>query len=224
MADPRKNKIYNLQFVTDDIPKNITSDDVGRLWIDKNKKKIVVGLVDEHDNSLTTCLLTDFDRVEIVSNAAKIYFSEVIDIQATILPQEISNVHFENGYDFFSDELFLTNADQSLNDYYSFFYLEVPSTTSKGYVRTINTVNGETHIRCATGYDVYMYDGNEEQIVNYSKIILPRTVKSIVEIRFENKDIMEKGFFLHSDKKTIFIFGDPEGFFLNSKVKVKCLN
>lgn len=225
MTELRKNKIFNPQFVTDETPESISSDDVGRLWVDAKLGKFVVGINDKRKKSnVSVALLTDIDRDDIDEKVSNTYFSELIDFYAIIEAQQSGDRHFDAGFDFFTDDVFLKNTDQVLDDYYSFYYVEVENKQSQNYIRTISTQFGEAHIRCANGHDTYLYDNALYKVVNYSKIILPTPVKKVIDLRFDNKDTVENGFILHSDKKTIYIYGDPEGFFLNKTVKVRCLN
>lgn len=224
MAELKKNKIHNPQFISDKVPESITKDDVGRIWVDNISKRFVIGVQGEPNQGRLVGLLTDDDKNEIKNNVANNYFSEIADVNVTIEKQIEGDVHFDKGYDFFSDDVFMKNATQELMDYYSFFYLEVENTNSINYIRTILTDSGEKHIRCATGHDSYSFNNQIFQIVNYSKIVLPTKVKGIIEIKFDNKDTLEYGFTLSLDMKTILIFGDPDGLFLNQTVKVRYVN
>jgi len=226
----KKNKIHNPQIVTDSVPDTITSVDFGRMWADKTSKKIVIALTDENNQGVLTGLITEIDKSEIQNSISTIqtimtdtYFSAVGDVYATVVEQVNGDTHYDSGYDFFSDANYTENTNQAIDDYYSFFYVEVPDTISSGYLRTIETTEGPKHIRPAIGSDNYVYNNQAQKVVRYSKITLPFTVKEVVEIKFDNKDIIEQGFDLQSDKQTVLIYGDPEGFFINKRVKVRYL-
>lgn len=231
MSDIRRNKIHNPQFITDSVPETITESDIGRLWVDNVNKKLVIGIPGEEANScVLTGLITDDDKSAIESSISDIqstvnvtYFSNILDTYATIEPQVNGDKHYDEGYDFFSDDNYTENSTQELDDYYSFFYIEVESTESNGYLRTISTDQGDKHIRTAIGADNYVYETQSKKVVNYSKIIMPFEIKGVIELKFDNKDIVEQGFELKEDKQTILIYGDPEGFFLNKRVKVRYL-
>jgi len=220
----KKNKIHNPQFITDTVPAVITKDDVGRLWIDKVNKKLVVGLNDGVDGATITDVVTGIDKTILEKEISDTYFSGLSDVYAVIELQSNGDKHYDHGYDFFGDTNYLENSTQEIDDYYSFFYMEVASIDTVGYLRTISTDSGDKHIRNAIGSDNYIFNSTTKKVVNYGKIILPFKVKVIIELKFENKDIVEYGFELQDDKKTILIYGDPEGFFINQKVKVRYLN
>jgi len=231
MSDTKKNKIHNPQFVTEAVPEIITESDIGRLWVDNVNKKIVIGIAGAEENScVLTGLITDDDKNELESSISDIqstvnvtYFSNILDTYATIEPQVNGDKHYDVGYDFFGDDNFIENSTQELDDYYSFFYIEVGSVEDVGYLRTISTDEGDKHIRPAIGADNYTYNNQNKKVVNYSKIILPFAIKGVIELKFDNKDIVEQGFELQEDKQTILIYGDPEGFFINKRVKVRYL-
>lgn len=155
---------------------------------------------------------------EIVDNASSINIKNSVDV---ILPQVNGDIHYDSGYDFFADDIFNENITQDIADYYSFFYIEVPTTDSFGYLRTISTNEGDKHVRPAIGSDNYVYNSETKKVVNYSKIIMPFEIKAVIELKFENNDVVDRGFELQDDKQTILIYGDPEGFFINKKVKVR---
>lgn len=221
MSDIKKNKIHNPQFITEEVPVSITDSDVGRLWVDKANKKLIIGLTDDGEAGVLTDVMTGIDKTVMENDISNTYFSGLSDVYATIVLQVNGDTHYDQGYDFFSDTSFIGNSTQEIDDYYSFFYIEVPTIESSGYLRTVSTSEGDKHIRNAIGSDNYIYNSQTKKIVNYSKINLPFVVKAVVELKFENKDIVDQGFVLHSDKQTILIYGDPEGFFVNKKVKVR---
>jgi hypothetical protein len=223
MAELKKNKIHNPQFVSDDVPDNISSHDIGRLWLDKTNKRFVVGLPNDSGHGHTLGLLTELDKDNITQNTANTFFSEILDFYCFVEPQITGDKHFDVGYDFFTDIDFIENATQELADYYSFFYLEVESVNSLGYVRTIQTLSGNKFVRLANGTDTYIYNSQPRTVVNYSKVSLPQTVKAVLELKFDNKDVVDRGFILGSDNKTILIYGDPDGFFIDRHIKVKCV-
>lgn len=222
----KKNKIHNPQIITDPVPTEIRAEDIGRLWVDHTQNKIVVAVPNGDGGAKAKMLLDDENATEIIANVAdkvaQSYFIDIRDQYATIIAQTNGDTHYDSGYDFFGDVDFLNSMTQDQEDYYSFFYIEVPSTTSSGYLRTISTVDGSKHIRKAIGADNYVYNSQNQKVVNYSKILLAAPVKDVVEIKFENKDVLEEvGYELQEDKQTILIYGDPEGFFINKQVKVK---
>lgn len=217
MSEIKKNKIHNPQFITEPVPENISASDVGRLWVDKVNKKLIIGLADDGESGMLTDVMTGIDKTDI-SNT---YFSGLSDVYVTIEAQVNGDTHYDHGYDFFADSAYTENTTQDIDDYYSFFYIEVADTETAGYLRTISTAEGDKHIRAAIGADNYVYNSQTKKVVNYSKIILPFTVKAVVELKFENKDVVDQGFELQDDNQTILIYGDPEGFFINKKVKVR---
>jgi len=218
MSSNKKNKLYNPQIITDTIPSTVSDMDIGRIWVDKvsNTISIAVGNKDTGNPELRNIL--DTTDLETIDNG---YYKGVSEEYATIEPQVDGDLHFDNGYDFFTDKVYLENATQEYDDFYSYYYKEVDDTSSAGYIRTISTDAGVKHVRLAIGTDTYKYNDDTKNLVNYSKIKLTNSAKDIVSITFDNKDTLEAGFTLLDDNKTILIYADPEGFFLNKTVKVK---
>ena len=216
----KKNKIHNPQIITDAVPSTISDNDIGRLWIDKSNNTISIAIgnkdtgIPELRNILDTSNYTEMDLK---------YFTGVEEEMTQIVSQEVGDKHYDYGYDFFTDELYLKNTTQEIDDYYSYFYKEVPDTTSNGYLRTISTDNGVKHIRTANGKDTYIFNSVTYNLVNYSKINLNKPAKEIISISFDNKDQLTNGYELTQDKKTILIYADPDGAFINKNVKVKYL-
>jgi len=214
----KKNKLHNPQIVSDAPPVSITSNDIGRLWVDKITNTMSIAIGSKIDGSPELRNILDSNDLNDIDNN---FYKGISEEFADITLQVSGDKHFDNGYDFFDDSIFLENSNQDLDDYYSFFYKEVADSTSIGYIRSISTIDGVKHIRAANGNDSYLYDDNTISHVKYSKIILTTKVKDIISITFDNKDILESGFELQSDKQTILIYADPEGFFINKRVKVK---
>jgi len=183
-------------------------------------EEIITSTVSNMQSDIQSQIQNDIqDNIdEIVDNASSITINNSVE---TIIPQVNGDKHYDYGYDFFTDELFLGNINQSIADYYSFFYVEVMSTNSNGYLRTISTDEGDKHVRLAIGSDNYIYNNSTKKVVNYSKIVMPFEIRGVIELKFDNNDVVDRGFELQEDNQTILIYGDPEGFFLNKKVKVK---
>ena len=216
----KKNKLHNPQIITDNIPTTITSDDIGRLWLDKTSNTLSIAVGNKTTGRPEVRELLDSSNLESIDSK---YFSDIIQESAIIVPQVPGDTHYDNGYDFFSDPIFLKNTNQVYDDFYAYYYKEVEDTGSAGYLRTISTDSGVRHIRAATGSDVYTFNSTQYKLVNYSKIVLTADTKAIVSIIFDNKDELTNGYILSDDKRTILIYADPEGFFLNKTVKVKYL-
>lgn len=216
----KKNKIHNPQIVTSPTPENVSENDLGRIWVDgvSNTFKIAIRNKDTGIPELRNFLDTT-DRDEIDRN----YFKGLTEELKTVELQGAGDKHFDEGYDFFSDPIFLENSTQDHHDYYSFFYMEVDNSSSVGYLRSISTVEGIKHIRNAVGTDSYVYDTQTLPLVKYTKIVLDVPAKEIVDIVFENKDSLVLGYVLAEDKRTILIYSDPEGFYNNKQVMVKYL-
>lgn len=223
MSTIKKNKIHNPQLVTDPVPGTVDIDDFGRLWLDKTSSKMYLAVKDEFGTPTTVSLMDSIEKSNLENEISRDYYKGIGDEYATIVGQTNGDKHYDQGYDFYDDTVFLQSLTQEQEDYYAFFYVETALTTDVGYLRTISTVDGDKHIRAARGSDSYTYNSKMEKIVNYSKIVLSQPVKTIVEIKFNNKDILEHGFELQDDKQTILIYCDPEGFFLNKTVKVRYL-
>ena len=223
MGTIKKNKIHNPQLVTENVPEIVNADDFGRLWVDKTTNKLYLAIKDDEGNPTTVSMFDSVGKNRFQKEIEQTYYKAIIDEYVTVIPQTNGDKHYDIGFDFYSDTIFTKNLTQELEDYYSWFYLEVPTTTDVGYLRTISTSDGEKHIRAAKGSDNYSYNSQLYKVVNYSKIILSQSVKSIVEIKFDNKDVLDHGFELLPDGKTILIYCDPEGFFLNKTVKVRYL-
>lgn len=212
-----KNRIFNPQFVTDAPPETVEEKDLGRMWVDIESKKMKIALPGSDGYELRNFLDTD-DRLEMDDTYHKEIKTKILEI----IPQQEGDKHFDNGYDFFSDEVFLANADNETQEYYSYYYKEVPDTSSDGYVRSISTIDGVKHIRTANGKDTYELNGVVTQLVKYSKIDLGSEIKGVFDISFvDTKDVLEAGFELSDDKKSVLIFADPDGFFIGKKVKIR---
>ena len=216
----KKNRIYNPQIITDSAPTTITSEDIGRLWVDKTTN--IVSIAMPHKTTGAPELRNLLDNTDSLEMGSK-YYSSIGEEFAEIELQVAGDEHYDFGYDFFTDVVFLENTNQEFDDFYSYYYKEVPETTSNGYIRTISTDDGVKHIRMANGNDTYTYNSTEYNLVNYTKIILSKEIKDIIEIKFDNKDVLVYGYKLLNDKKTILIYVDPEGFFIGKTVRVKYL-
>lgn len=216
----KKNKIHNPQFVTDAAPSTVQSEDIGRIWFDKTNHAIKLAITNKDTGNPELRNLLDSNNLVDIDNQ---YFKGTTEEYVNIVAQEAGDKHYDNGYDFFSDPIFIQHSTQETDDYYSYFYKEVPDTSSPGYARTISTDVGVKHVRPAYGSDTYQYNSTTYNLTNYSKIILTTPVKEIIDISFANKDILAAGFELLADKKTILIYADPDGFFINQTVKVKSL-
>lgn len=223
MGTIKKNKIHNPQFITGNLPDIVKSEDFGRVWLDKTSNKLYLAVKDSGGNPTTVSMMDSIAKNELETQISQQYYKGIGDEYQTIVAQTNGDKHYDQGYDFFNDVVFNNSLTQEQADYYSFFYLELSSTSDAGYLRTITTTEGNKHIRPAIGSDNYTYNSKLEKVVNYSKIVLSQPVKSIVEIKFDNKDILEHGFELLSDGQTILIYCDPEGFFINKTVKVRYL-
>jgi hypothetical protein len=217
MAIINKNKIHNPQIVSDGIPENISNDDIGRIWNTGNSFKIA--LTNENKELKIKEMLND-DHLEMIDNK---YFKEIKEKICVIESQDENDKHYQKGYDFFNDDIFLKNASQEIQDYYSFYYIEVADSSSPGYIRSVSTSDGVKYVRCAIGGDTYTWEGNDYNVVNYSKIKLDEEIKEVVSIIFDNKDILENGYELSEDKKSILIYAEPDGYFIGKQVKVKYL-
>ena len=220
MGIVKKNKIHNPQIITDPAPDVVTVEDLGRLWVDTNSNtiKIAVRNKDTGTPELRN-LLDNTDLIGIDDN----YFKGINEELQMVQLQVSGDFNYDYGYDFFSDENYLTNTTQEFDDYYSFFYLEVPDTSHISYLRTISTDSGVRHIRKATGGDRYLYNGEQTPIVKYTKIVLNNDAKEIVDIIFDNKDALVSGYNLADDNRTIYIYSDPDGFYNGKQVSVKYL-
>jgi hypothetical protein len=223
MGTVRKNKIHNPQLVTENVPGTVAAEDFGRMWVDKASNKLYLAVKDTEGNPTKVSMFDSVEKTAFQEEIDQSYYKSIGDEYATIVAQTNGDKHYDFGFDFYSDVIFTQDLTQEQEDFYSWFYLEVVSTNDAGYLRTISTTEGDKHIRAAKGSDNYTYNSNSYKVVNYSKIILSQPVKSIVEIKFDNKDILEQGFELLSDGQTILIYCDPEGFFLNKTVKVRYL-
>ena len=216
----KKNKIHNPQIITDTAPTTITADDIGRLWVDKTTNTVSIAM--HHKTTGAPELRNFLDSTDTIEIGNK-YYSSISEEFATIELQVAGDEQYDFGYDFFTDAVFLENTNQAYDDFYSYYYKEVPETTSNGYIRTLSTSNGIKHVRRANGHDTYTYNSAQYNLVNYTKITLAQEIKDIIEIKFYNKDVLENGYKLLDDKKTILIYADPEGFFVGQTVKVKYL-
>lgn len=214
----KKNKIHNPQLVTDAIPTSVSQDDLGRMWIDTEHDGIYIAIKNKFTGVPELRSMLDSSTMVAIDGA---YFSGIDYEYSEIVAQTSGDKHYDVGYDFFNDPIYIENSTQADDDHYSFYYIEVTDVTSPGYVRSISTENGIKHIRAAIGTDTYEYMTLTYNLVNYSKIVLANPVKEIIDIKFENKDALETGFELMNDKQTILIYADPEGFFLNKIVKIR---
>lgn len=216
----KKNKIHNPQLVTDLVPSTVTEEDLGRMWIDTEHDGIYVAIKNKFTGVPELRSMLDSSTMTAIDGA---YFSDIVYEYSLIIPQEAGDKHYELGYDFFNDAIYIENATQENDDFYAFYYIEVSSTDAPNYIRSISTESGIKHVRAANGYDTYDYMSVTYPLTNYSKIVLNSPIKAVVDIKFENKDVLETGFELLNDKRTILIYADPEGFFINSLVKVRCV-
>lgn len=220
MGIVKKNKLHNPQIITDAPPSSVTEFDIGRIWIDKTNNTVSVAIGNKTTGAPELRnLLDSSDLVQI----DQVYYSGIGEEFALIEPQTAGDSHYDNGYDFFTDSVYLQNNNQVYDDFYSYYYKEVPATSSNGYLRTISTDFGVKHIRPAVGTDSYIFESITYNLIKYTKIILSREIKTVLEIKFDNKDTIDHGFSLLSDNKTILLFCDPEGFFNGKTVKVKYL-
>jgi len=214
----KKNKLHNPQIITDAPPATVTEADIGRLWVDKTNNTISIALGNTTTGNPELRNLMDSNDLALIDGG---YYRGMREEFGDIVLQSNGDTHYDNGYDFFTDSTYLENTNQSYDDYYSYFYKEVPSTTSNGYLRSVSTFDGVKHVRTANGMDTYQYNSTQYNLVNYSKIILQNDAKDIISITFDNKDNLESGYELLNDKRTILIYADPEGFFINKRVKIK---
>jgi len=216
----KKNKIHNPQFLTAPAPKSVTEEDLGRVWVDGDTKafKIAIRNKDTDLPELRNFLDTT-DRAEIDET----YFKGIKEELQTVELQVEGDEHYDNGYDFFTDPIYLENTTQEYDDYYAFFYMAVVDTTAAGYLRSISTDDGIKHVRKAVGTDGYVYDDQTLPVVKYTKIVLDAPAKEIVDIKFENKDSLTIGYTLTEDKQSILLYSDPDGFYNNKQVMVKYL-
>ena len=214
----KKNKLHNPQIVPSPIPETISDTDIGRIWVDKVTHKFKIALFDSEQQ---TPIIRDFLDDSHITQFDNKYYTSIEEGYFQIVAQVSGDKHFDNGYDFFNDTDFLNNASQDTQDYFSYFYREVSSTSDNGYLRTISTTDGSKHIRTATGNDIITIDGVDESHVKYSKINLGKKVKSIVSIMFQNKDELVSGFELNDEKDTILIYADPDGVIIGKTVKIK---
>ena len=220
MGIVKKNKLHNPQIITDAPPTVVSEADIGRLWVDKatNTVSIAIGNKDTGIPELRNIL--DTTDLETIDGG---YYRGIEEEFGIIELQTTGDAHFDAGYDFFTDSVYLENTNQTYDNFYSYYYKEVATTGSAGYIRTISTDSGVRHIRPAIGTDTYQYNSETKKLVNYSKIQLTADAKDIVSITFDNKDTLEAGFTLLDDNRTILIYADPEGFFINKTVKVRYL-
>ena len=114
-----------------------------------------------HGSLLMTALKLEMadEMAQLLANVSTTVNNIEIDIEdvySSIIPQAVGDPHFDNGYDFFGDAIFMEDMSAELSDYYSFFYLEV-LLNDVGYLRTIETDDGPKHIRAAKGSDTYIY-------------------------------------------------------------------
>ena len=220
MGIVKKNKIHNPQIITDSAPETVGPEDLGRLWVDTNSNSIKIAIRNkETDVPELRNLLDNTDLVDIDGD----FFKGINEELQTVELQVSGDMNYNNGYDFFTDEIYLENATQEHDDHYSFFYIELPDTDSPTYIRTISTDSGVRHIRKATGGDTYLYESQTTPVVKYTKIVLDAPAKEIIDIKFENKDSLVTGYSLSDDNQTIFIYSDPDGFYNNKQVMVKYL-
>jgi len=220
MGIVKKNKLHNPQIITDAPPATVTEADIGRLWVDTANNSISIALGNTDTGAPELRNLLDSNDLALIDDGFYRGMSEEV---ATIVLQTQGDTHFDNGYDFFSDSTYLKNATQAYDDFYAYYYREVPNTNSLGYVRTISTDDGVRHIRNANGSDTYDFNSVTTNHVNYTKINLSKTIKGVLEIKFDNKDVIDHGFTLLPDKQTILLYCDPEGFFKGKTVKIKYL-
>lgn len=218
MAFDKKTKIHNPQIVTEVPPQTVSDSDIGRIWLNPNNKTISIALWNKQSGLPELRELLDSADIPDLNST---FINAIIDENVTIIPQTIGDLHFDNGYDFFSDSIFLENASQPEIYFYSFFYKLVDSPESDGYVRSISTSDGVKHVRNIYGTERYVYNSNEYNITNYSKINLSQPVKGVLDIIFDNNDVLQSGYVLSNDKKTIYIFCDPSGTFINKEVKIR---
>ncbi len=220
MGIVKKNKLHNPQIITDAPPASVTEADIGRLWVDKTNNTVSIAIGNKNDGTPELRNILDTTDLDIIDGG---YYKGIDEEFVTLVLQEAGNIHYDNGYDFFTDVVFLENTTQEYDDFYAYYYKEVEDTDSEGYLRTISTDDGVRHIRTAIGTDTYTYNSETYNLVNYTKLTLSQDVKDIVEIKFDNKDTLENGFILLDDNRTILIYADPEGFFAGKTVKVKYL-
>jgi len=220
MGIVKKNKLHNPQIITDAPPASVTEADIGRLWVNKSNNTVSIAIGNKTDGTPELRNILDTTDLELIDSG---YYRGIDEEHADIVLQEAGDTHFDSGYDFFTDPFYLSNATQDDDDFYSYYYNEVPETSSEGYLRTISTDDGVKHIRKANGEDTYQFDDTTYNQVNYTKITLNQDIKDIIEIKFTNKDTIDHGFILLDDKRTILIYSDPEGFFIGKSVKVKFL-
>lgn len=220
MGVVKKNKIHNPQIITDVVPQTVGPEDIGRLWVDAPSNSIKIAVNNKETGQPELRDLLDTTNLEAIDGE---FFKGIREEVQTVSLQVSGDKHFDNGYDFFSDEVYLANSTQNDDDFYSFFYVEVPDTNANNYLRTISTASGTKHIRMANGLDTYSYESTDHKIVRYTKITLDNEAKEIVDIKFPNKDSLILGYELAEDNKTILIYSDPDGFFNNKKVIVKYL-
>jgi len=213
-----KNKIHNPQLITDEIPNELSTSDLGRLWINKKQNTISIAVLNNETVQLNS--LMHQDDMTKISNT---FYSGVETIFGDIISQEENDPHFESGYDFFSDNIFKELSDDDTDFYYSYFYKEVSGTDDPLYIRSISTVDGVKHIRKVIGTDVVLYDEVEYNHIHYSKIILPYNVKEVVSIMLSNNDEIDTGYILNDEKTIIYLYLDPEGYFIGQRVKIKVL-
>lgn len=216
----KKNKIHNPQIITDPAPSTVSEEDIGRLWVDTTSNTLKIAVRNKSNGVPELRNLLDNTDLGAIDGG---FFKGISEEIKTVGLQSAGDLHFDNGYDFFSDYIFLSNTTQTYDDYYSFFYIEVPDTSDSRYLRTISTDQGVKHIRKAIGTDLYQYNSTSYNVVKYTKIILDNVAKEIVDIKFENKDSLIVGYTLENDGKTILIYSDPDGFFNGKKVIVKYL-
>lgn len=216
----KKNKLHNPQIVSETPPTSVTTSDVGRLWVDPLNNNLVMAMGNKIDGTPELRSLLDTTDYQDIDD---VYYKGVGEEFVDIILQISGDLHYDSGYDFFMDTVYLENSDQTSDDFYAYYYKEVADTNSEGYLRTISTDAGAKDIRLAVGTDTYVYDTVTYNLVNYTKLVLAQEVKDIIEIKFGNKDTIEKGFILLEDKRTILLYSDPEGFFIGKTVKVKYL-
>jgi len=220
MSVIKKNKIHNPQLITSAPPSSVGENDIGRLWVDLETDSIKIALRNKGSGMTELRDLLDTDNMSQMNNT---YFKGIRNELKNVELQKSGDEHFDNGYDFFSDPIYLENSTQNYDNYYSYFYIEVQETTDPLYLRSISTDVGVKHIRRANGLDSYSYQSQMKPHVQYTKIVLDIPAKEIIDIIFDNKDSLTVGYKLTADKKTILIYSDPDGFFNNKQVLVKYL-
>jgi len=220
MGIVKKNKLHNPQIITDAPPASVTEADIGRLWVDKSNNTISIAIGNKNDGTPELRNILDTTDLELIDSG---YYRGIDAEFADIVLQTSGDTHYDDGYDFFSDSTYLPNTNQAYDDFYAYYYKEVEDTDSEGYLRTISTDDGVKHIRMANGTDTLVIGDDTFNHVNYTKIILTKDIKGILDIKFDNKDVIDHGFTLLEDKRTILLYCDPEGFFIGKTVKVKYL-